>query len=243
MTTELHRAFTSLGRSPATRDDKQLPPYFLSYSVSDASIVMIRAQYGALVPTAPTTCAWPTSRCASATPKLDNTHGDSSRLGGQQHAAPAQRRPRSARPFALAGHQHRLQQRARQLPARQDRSPGPRQGRRHLARLQPGDAAGRHRASPRPPSQSIAPHGSSASRALSQIFREYPDVYQNIVMLTVQNETDYFASSEGSRVVTPHLQARLVASRRHARRRRHGPVSRADLRSRNRRRPALAGRA
>jgi TldD protein len=48
-------------------------------------------------------------------------------------------------------------------------------------------------------------------RALSKVFREYPDVYQNVVMLTVQNETDYFASSEGSRVVTPHLQARLVA--------------------------------
>ena len=47
-------------------------------------------------------------------------------------------------------------------------------------------------------------------RALSKIFREYPDVYQNIVMLTVQNETDYFASSEGSRVVEPHTQARLV---------------------------------
>ena len=47
-------------------------------------------------------------------------------------------------------------------------------------------------------------------RALSKIFREYPDVYQNLVMLTVQNETDYFASSEGSRVVAPHLQARLV---------------------------------
>jgi TldD protein len=29
-------------------------------------------------------------------------------------------------------------------------------------------------------------------------------------MLTVQNETDYFASSEGSQVVTPHLAARLV---------------------------------
>jgi hypothetical protein len=29
-----------------------------------------------------------------------------------------------------------------------------------------------------------------------------------MVMLTAQNETDYFASSEGSRVVTPHLQAR-----------------------------------
>ena len=30
-------------------------------------------------------------------------------------------------------------------------------------------------------------------------------------MLTAQNETDYFASSEGSRVVTPHMQARIVA--------------------------------
>jgi predicted Zn-dependent protease len=47
-------------------------------------------------------------------------------------------------------------------------------------------------------------------KALSKVFREYPDVYQNMVMLTAQNETDYFASSEGSRVVTPHLQARLL---------------------------------
>ena len=46
--------------------------------------------------------------------------------------------------------------------------------------------------------------------ALSKVFREYPDVYQNVVMLTVQNETDYFASSEGSRIVAPHLLARLV---------------------------------
>jgi predicted Zn-dependent protease len=35
-------------------------------------------------------------------------------------------------------------------------------------------------------------------------------VYQNAVVLTVQNETDYFASSEGSQVVTPHQAARLV---------------------------------
>jgi predicted Zn-dependent protease len=46
--------------------------------------------------------------------------------------------------------------------------------------------------------------------ALSKIFRAYPDVYQNTVVLSVQNETDYFASSEGSRIVAPHLQARLV---------------------------------
>ena len=48
-------------------------------------------------------------------------------------------------------------------------------------------------------------------RELSRIFRDYPDVYQNMVFLTVQNETDYFASSEGSQIVAPHLQARIVA--------------------------------
>jgi predicted Zn-dependent protease len=47
-------------------------------------------------------------------------------------------------------------------------------------------------------------------QVLSKIFREYPDVYMNAVVLTVQNETDYFASSEGSQVVAPHLAARLV---------------------------------
>jgi predicted Zn-dependent protease len=46
--------------------------------------------------------------------------------------------------------------------------------------------------------------------ALSKVFREFPNVYQNVVMLTAQNETDYFASSEGSQVVEPHVQARLV---------------------------------
>ncbi len=48
-------------------------------------------------------------------------------------------------------------------------------------------------------------------RALSKVFREFPDVYQNVVMMTAQNETDYFASIEGSRLVTPHMQARIVA--------------------------------
>src|ERR1035438_3912277 len=48
MATELHRAFTSLGKAAAAADDKQLPPYFLGYSVADASAVAIQAQFGAL---------------------------------------------------------------------------------------------------------------------------------------------------------------------------------------------------
>jgi predicted Zn-dependent protease len=47
-------------------------------------------------------------------------------------------------------------------------------------------------------------------RALSLVFRDYPDVNLNMVIFSVQNETDYYASSEGSQVIAPHLQARLV---------------------------------
>jgi predicted Zn-dependent protease len=47
-------------------------------------------------------------------------------------------------------------------------------------------------------------------RTLSRIFRNYPDVNMNMVILVVQNQTDYFVSSEGSRIVTPHMQARVV---------------------------------
>jgi predicted Zn-dependent protease len=47
-------------------------------------------------------------------------------------------------------------------------------------------------------------------RALSRVFRDYPDVNLNMVIFSVQNETDYYASSEGSQVIAPHLQARLV---------------------------------
>jgi predicted Zn-dependent protease len=35
-------------------------------------------------------------------------------------------------------------------------------------------------------------------------------VTQNVVMLSAENETDYYASSEGSRLVSPHESARLV---------------------------------
>src|SRR5258708_18038598 len=50
ITSELQRAFTSLGKQAPGRPDpgRQLRPYFLSYSVSDASALTIRPQYGAV---------------------------------------------------------------------------------------------------------------------------------------------------------------------------------------------------
>ena len=76
MSAELQRAFTSLGHSASIPDDKQLPPYFLSYSVSDASAVSIRAQYGALVGSTSNHARVADIQVRLGSPKLDNTHGD-----------------------------------------------------------------------------------------------------------------------------------------------------------------------
>jgi TldD protein len=68
-----------------------------------------------------------------------------------------------------------------------------------------------HIGTPAPPVKIDRAAWEQRIRALSRVFRDFPDVNLNMVMLTAQNETDYFASSEGSRVVAPHQQARVVA--------------------------------
>jgi TldD protein len=73
MTTELHRAFTSLGKQG---DEKQLPPYFLSYSVSDADMVSVRAQFGALVESSANHIRVADVQVRLGDPSLDNTHGN-----------------------------------------------------------------------------------------------------------------------------------------------------------------------
>src|SRR5579859_2683056 len=72
MTSELHRAFTALSKQS---DEKQVPPYFLSYSVADADQVSIRAQYGALVDSSANRQRVADIQVRLGDPKLDNTHG------------------------------------------------------------------------------------------------------------------------------------------------------------------------
>ncbi len=78
MTTELQRAFSQLGKLAANNPDaqKQLPPYFLSYSVGDASFVSISAQYGAVTGSASSRVRVADVQVRVGSPALDNTHGD-----------------------------------------------------------------------------------------------------------------------------------------------------------------------
>jgi predicted Zn-dependent protease len=209
MTTELHRAFTSLGKSAAADDTKQLPPYFLSYSVSDADVVSIRAQYGAVVDNSANRVRVADVQVRLGDAKLDNTHGAHRGSAVNSLQLPlTDDRQALARTLWLAtntGYGNaldnylRVKTEAQVRAKEEDSSPD-------FSQESPQTSIGK----PAPPVTVDRAAWGKRVEALSKIFREYPDVYRNLVMLSVQNETDYFASSEGSRVVTPHLQARLV---------------------------------
>jgi len=206
MTTELHRAFTSLGKQG---DEKQLPPYFLSYTVSDASFATIRAEYGALLDSSANSVRVADVQVRLGDAKLDNTHGNHRGSAVNSMQLPlTDDREALARSLWLATNTGygtalenylRVKTEAEVRAKEEDNSPD-------FSQEQPQVYLGK----PAPPVVVDRAAWEQRVRELSKIFREYPDVYQNMVMLTVQNETDYFASSEGSRVVTPHLQARLV---------------------------------
>jgi predicted Zn-dependent protease len=206
MTTELHRAFTSLGKQG---DPKQLPPYFLSYSVSDASVVSIRAQFGALADSSANRLRVVDVQVRLGSPTLDNTHGTHRGSAVSSLELPlGDDREALSRSLWLAtntGYGNaldnylRVKTEAEVRAKEEDTSPDFSQ-----------EAPQQHLGRPAPPVVVNRAAWEQRVRALSRVFRDYPDVYQNMVMLTAQNETDYFASSEGSRVVTPHLQARVV---------------------------------
>ncbi|MFZ1086230.1 MAG: metallopeptidase TldD-related protein [Terracidiphilus sp.] len=206
MTTELHRAFTSLGKQG---DAKQLPPYFLSYSVADASFVSISAQYGALVGSSSNHLRVADVQVRIGDPKLDNTHGTHRGSAVKNTELPLnddrEALARSLWQVTNTGYGTaldnylRVKTEAEVRAKEEDSSPDFSQ-----------EASQVHLGKPAPPVVVDRAAWEQRVRALSRIFREFPDVNRNTVMLTAQNETDYYASSEGSQVVAPHVQARLV---------------------------------
>ena len=211
MTTELQRAFTSLGKQAASKPDaeKQLPPYFLSYSVSDAGFVSIRAQYGAITDSSTNHIRVADVQVRLGDPKLDNTHGThrSSAVNSLQLPL-VDDRVALARSLWLAtntGYGNAMDNYLRvktesQVRAKEE-DPSP-----DFSQESPQVSIVR----PAPPIKVDRAAWGERLKALSRLFRDYPDVYQNMVVLSAQNETDYYASSEGSRVVASHIQARLV---------------------------------
>jgi TldD protein len=212
MTAELNRAFASLGKQTPGKleSDKQSPPYFLSYAASDASMVAIRAQFGALLDSSANHMRVADVQVRLGGPKLDNTHGAHRGSAVTSTELPlSDDREALGRSLWLAtntgygnalDNYMRVKTEAEVRAKEEDNSPDFSQ-----------EAPQVHIGTPAPPVKIDRAAWEKRIRALSRVFRDFPAVNLNMVMLTVQNETDYFASSEGSRVVAPHQQARVVA--------------------------------
>jgi predicted Zn-dependent protease len=211
MTTELHRAFSQLGKQASANADaeKQLPPYFLSYSVADASSVSIRAQFGAVVDSSSGRLRVADVQIRLGSPTLDNTHGDHRGTAVNTLQLPlVDDRAALSRSlwqatntgYGIALDNYlRVKTEAEVRAKEEDTSPD-------FSKEAPQSHIGK----PAPLVSVDRAVWERRVRDLSKVFAEFPDVYQNVVLLSVQNETDYFTSSEGSQLVTPHLKARLV---------------------------------
>jgi predicted Zn-dependent protease len=207
MSAELNRAYAALGHQSG--DGKQLPPYFLSYSAADADAVMIRAQFGALIGSSANRVRTVDVQVRIGAPALDNTHGDHRSsavtslmlpLTDDKQAIARTLWQATNRGYGEAIDNYlRVKTEAEVRAKEEDTSPD-------FSTEKPQVAIGK----PAPAVELDRAAWEERVRLVSRVFREFPDVYQNMVVLTVQNETDYFVSSEGSRIVTPHRQARIV---------------------------------
>jgi TldD protein len=208
MESELHRAMGSLGNT-ATDATQQPKPYFLSYAVSDSDSISMAAQFGAI-----TGSNESRRRIADVQVRLgaaaeDNTHGDH-----RNSALTTVPLPLTDDGAALArslwfatnrGYGKALDgylkvKTEQQVRAKEEDASADFSSEKPATDLLPS-----------PPALVVDRDGwQNRLRELSGLFKQYPDVFYNNVALEASTETDYFVSSEGTKVATPSHVARLI---------------------------------
>ncbi len=213
MSSELHRAMTDLAApasAGATGTAPRQAPYYISYAAHDRYESVVMAQQGALIGS-----NMEHSRNADIVVRvgdhqLDNTHGEHRASAVHTVALPLNN-DRVAIERSLWWATNSDYQRAMETYLRvkteeqvrateEDNSPDFSQ-----------ETAVTANGAPAPPPEYDSAAWKERTRALSAVFRRYPHIYANFVMLFVTDETSYFVTSEGTRVVKPYRLARVVA--------------------------------
>jgi len=212
MTAELNRAAAGLGQSPrgdsANIDTK--PPYYISYAAHDTYAVVIGAEQGALISSNTDHARSADIVVRVGDSALDNTHGPHRPSAIYSVPLPLDDDPKAiARALwrgTNTGYGNALQtflqvKTESQVRAKEeDTSPD-------FSKDAPASSTG---TAPVTPSRIDREQWNARVRSLSAIFRDYPHIYSNLIIFTVKDETGYFVSTEGARIVTPHQLARLV---------------------------------
>ena len=219
METELHRAIAELGsaitpaastNNTASAKAPALKPYFLSYSVADAESVSINAQYGAITSSSQTHARTADVQVRLGSPALDNTHDahrtsalttlplpltDDDPAAIERSLWYATNRGYGKALDALEKVKTEQQVRSEEEDASADFS---------AEKPQTGIL------SAEPPLTVDRAAWEGRLRQISGLFRAYPHIFYDMAILQATHETDYFVSSDGSKVATPNHVARLI---------------------------------
>jgi predicted Zn-dependent protease len=206
MSQELNRAMTSLGNSSDARQPK---PYFISYAVSDADSFNMSAQFGAVTLTRQSRRRTADVQIRVGTPEQDNTHADHRTsalttiplpLTDDREAIARSLWFATNRGYGRALDSYLKVQTEQQVRAKEEDGSG------DFSIEKPTTAV--TGAAPLVTVDKTA--WERRLREISGLFREYPDIFFNNVIVQAGAETQYFVSSEGSRIASPNQVARLV---------------------------------
>jgi len=204
---ELQRAMSSLGTDGAAA--QQPKPYFLSYSVDDATSVSIAAEYGAITNSNQGHVRSVDVQVRLGSPAEDNTHGDHRNsalttlplpLTDDRDAIARSLWYATNRGYARALDGYLKVKTEQQVRAKEEDSSADFSVEQPQTDLLPS-----------PPALVVDRAAwEQRLREISKLFAQFPDVFADQVEFQASNETDYFVSSEGARVATPSHVARLV---------------------------------
>ncbi len=205
MDAELHRAMSSLG----TEAPQQPKPYFISYAVSDADSLSMGAQYGAITGVNEGHRRFADVQVRLGTPGEDNTHGDHRNsalttvplpLTDDREAIERSLWFATNRGYGKALDALLKVNTDQQVRAKEEDSSADFSSEQPHVGLLPAAA----------PLTVDKVKWEARLREISGGFLKYPDVFFNAVTLQASTETDYFVSSDGTRVATPNRVARLI---------------------------------
>ena len=202
MQSELERAKTSLVKSDPA-------PYYISYEVYDQRTMVVVGTYGTIATSSSGNRRWADVTMRVGSPALDNTHNENRESG------------MTSGPLPLADDRDAIARSLWELTNREYRRATP-----ALAKVMTNNSvqAAEEDKSPdfsqeAPQAHVEAPVGAvtfnqkeweEKIRKYSGLFRKYPDIYRSTVTLQIEQTASYFVSSEGTKVETPGLMARLV---------------------------------
>ncbi len=202
MQAELERAKSSLAKSDPA-------PYFISYEVYDQHTLSVAGTYGTVVTSNAGNHRWADVTMRVGSPAMDNTHNENRDSGI------------SSGPLPMSENRDAIARSLWELTEREYRRASP-----AFAKVMTNNSVEAAEEDKSPDfSQETARAAVEAPPALiafnqkeweekvrkfSALFRKYPEIYSSTVSLQIEQTTSYFVSSEGSKVETPGMVARLV---------------------------------